>query len=143
MALNIEPVDRNQTTAFREREALRQKINEIIETVTPMEFQWDAVPTAGHGVGYVVTSEGVKSALDNEEMERIAGDGTLNTRINEEETARIDADDALGLMIRTEENTRAEADTALGVRIDNEIVARTNADTALGTRIDGKQNVLT
>lgn len=45
MALNIEPVDRNQSTAFREREALRQKVNEIIEVVSPMEITWDTAPT--------------------------------------------------------------------------------------------------
>ena len=143
MALNIEPVDRNQTTAFREREVLRQKVNEIIETVTPMEFQWDAVPTAGHGVGYVVTSEGVKSTIDNEATIRRAEDIGLSDAIAAEETARDEADDALGLMIRTEENTRAEADTALGNRITAEETARAEADTALGTRIDGKQNTLT
>ena len=52
MPLNIEPIDRNQRTAFQEREALREKVNEIIETVTPMEITWDTEPTAGHGAGY-------------------------------------------------------------------------------------------
>lgn len=45
MALNIEPLDRNQTTAFREREALRQKVNEIIDIVNPLEITWDTAPT--------------------------------------------------------------------------------------------------
>ena len=144
MALNIEPLDRNQTTAFREREALRQKVNEIIDAIGPVvDITWDETPTEGHGVGYVVTSGGIKGALNAEEMERIAGDGTLNTKINDEKTARSSADAALGTRIDNEETARSNADAALGTRIDNEETARSNADAALGTRIDGKQNTLT
>ena len=143
MALNIEPVDRNQTTAFREREVLRQKVNEIIETVTPMEFQWDAVPTAGHGVGYAVTSEGVKAAIDSEAAARQAVDSDLQGAIITENTERHAADAALETRITEEQTARANADTALGARIDNEIIDRGNADNALGTRIDTKQNILT
>lgn len=74
MPLNIEPIDRNQRTAFQEREALRNKVNEIIETIGPMEITWDAVPTTGHGVGYAVTSEGIKASVDNEATIRRAED---------------------------------------------------------------------
>ena len=35
--------------------------------------QWDAVPTAGHGTGYAVTSEGVKNAVDGKQDTLVSG----------------------------------------------------------------------
>lgn len=55
-------------------------------------------------------------------MERIAGDGTLNTRINDEETARNNADTALGTRIDGKQDVLTAGP---GITISDNVISAT------------------
>lgn len=86
-------------------------INELFNT-TPATIRWDTEPTAGHGEGYAVSSEGIKTYVDTKE-----------TNLQEQITANATA-------ISTEIGHREDADTYLQSQIT------TNAD-----NIELKQNI--
>lgn len=98
----------------------------------------ECLPSGLFAPNYLPLLEKLLAKINQEILDRIAGDEELDRKITAEKNARIVADEALGVRIDNETTARENADTALGVRIDNETSSRQNADTALGTRIDNE-----
>ena len=72
---------------------LRSQVNamvseEVAEQYDSADVIFDNVPTAGHGIGYTVTSEGIKAIEDS-----------INADVQAEETARVTADTVLNARI--------------------------------------------
>ena len=96
------------------------------------------LPTGLFTPDYLPLLEKLLLKINQEILDRIAGDEALDRKITAEKNERIQADTALGVRIDNEIISRQNADTALGLRIDNETSSRQNADTALGVRIDNE-----
>ena len=71
-------------------------INELF-TTTPATINWDTEPTAGHGEGYAVTSDGIKTYVDSKET-------NLQSQITDETSHREDGDSYLQSQITTNAN---------------------------------------
>lgn len=103
----------------------------------------ECLPSGLFAPNYLPLLEKLLAKINQEILDRIAGDEALDRKITEEKNNRIHADEALGKRIDDETEKRQRADSALGTRINNEITDRTNGDNALRERIVVLEGALT
>lgn len=90
-------------------------------------------------IGQILTECGeVKSALLNEQAERQAADGDLQTELDLETAARKTGDDTVLEILEAEQEARQTADEALRLRISEEEEARSTTDAELREFISKK-----
>ena len=119
---------------------LRSQVAEIVaDQYDSNNVFFDSVPTAGHGIGYAVTSAGVKTELDKKantnSLATVATTGNFNDLNNKPVVDTVFSGTSNNAIAnKTVKNALDEkADAA---DLSAEITARTSADTTINARID-------
>ena len=111
-------------------------INELFNT-TPATINWDTEPTAGHGEGYAVTSDGIKTYVDSKETNLQSQITANTTDISTEIGHREDADTYLQSQITTNANDIAAANQERAAQyqyvIDKLLTKQNKTDNTLTT----------
>lgn len=109
-------------------------INELFNT-TPATINWDTEPTAGHGEGYAVSSEGIKTYVDTKET-------NLQLQITTETSHREDGDSYLQGQITTNTNSISDLENDKQDKIDDRLtwISSHNVVEAINSLNNSKQS---
>ena len=113
MSVQVSPLE-NGVPSESDIENLRSQVAAIVADQYDSEnVFFDAAPTAGHGTGYTVTSEGIKTALNSK------ADGSALTALASDVSDLEDDLSDLSTDLSSEVSARTSANTTINARIDN------------------------
>lgn len=145
MAVEMDPTDGGIASAS-EIDNLRSQISgmvaeEVAEQYDAGSVIFDSTPTAGHGNGYTVTSEGVATALGDKADRSELPDMTNYYNKTETDTLLDDKADVSDLPDMSNYYTKTETDTALGDKVNTSDFYATNLPIESGSATNTKDYI--